>query len=805
MGVIPPVHIESYHRQAILLTLDSSLLHFLITHVHISHNLEKTNRMRGVQIMDAKKALHPWQDQTAPHITRPKDGILQFSIRTVKDYHLFFAECLSDGLLKSEYCGSTFHFYIHLEISQTQKVDEQLFFYLCLIANQFGTQAQFYVVVKVNQTYQEFTSSSDFFRLGTYLMLQLATPSFKSIQIQSNDGIINNWPPTAVKGLQNLIPLFKVNGKLLSLLQQPITENSWKRILTANGFKMRREEDILYYLCHRFLFDKIKNETCLSRLRTVTFRLQDFYNAIQGIPLLALLIFSVFDYRYRTDLAARYKNEIKSEKGTSVRLSPSDFLNELQDIQKYAHYQAHRKLQKSGLDNKTLLNFGNYVLYRDRKGKATNKVIALRDTENGIGQNEFLDMLEKGELNRHLTLHPQLVGELYEAIMVTEGLLQLLENTVFHAAQWDERKQCQSQGKGLLSIHIHHCDLSAGRKNGVDDQADMEKNYPSYMEQQRKAEPEPQQPRYYLEIKIADLSTTDIARKFKENRRDFIEKSPLKKTFTNFQLKSFFAPNSEENRAWENFYQESEHVINHYGLQIFNSIVRSKNGFFYVTSQNSCYNSQKEKEILPYTPFITGTSYAILLPLHASYTNDKNIYDSMLGYDMGKALSSPPKSHWYDPFPSIPKSITAPHIKEGYIFQLYQHFNKAPMDSIRVIDVSRLDSIECAIKGLIRYIYNHPETPAYFALINCKAHEIVNIVRLISLFYNRQAENRNMRQVQIYIRGKNVGEELLLFGEKLPEVENNIAKIACMRGILYENYRVLHDIFRRDSLEGGPC
>lgn len=757
--------------------------------------------------MDTTNVSRPWQSQVTPHIIRTKGGALQLSIRTVRDYSLFFSQCISDGLLKPEYHGSTFLFYVHLEIAEKQKVDEQLFFYPYLIANQFEAQAQFSVIANVNQTYQEFISSPDFFRLKTYLMLQLTTSPIISIQIQSNDGIVRSWPSTAVKGLQNLIPLFTVNGNLLSFLQQPITESNWEKILNASEFRSSRGEDIIYYLCHRFLFDKIKNETCLSRLRTVTFRLQDFYNAIQGIPLLALLIFSVFDYQYRTDLAARYKMEIKSEKDISVQLSPFDFLNELQDIQKYAHYQAHRKLQQSSLDNKTLLNLGNYVLHRVRTGKArdASKVVALRDKETGIGQKEFLDELEKGELNRHLALHPQLVGELYEAIMITEGLLQLLENTVFHAGKWDAQKRCQSQGKGLLSIHIHHCDLSGGRKNGVDDQADMEKNYPSYMEQQKRSGPEPQQSRYYLEIKIADLSTTDIAQKFKDNRRSFIEKSPLKDVFSNFQLKSFFAPTSEENQAWENFYQESAHVVNHYGLQIFNSIVRSKNGFFYVTSQKFYYNSQTDEETLPYTPFITGTSYAILLPLHASYTNDKNIYDSMLGYDMANALCSPPKTYWYDAFPSIPQFITAPHIKENYISQLHRHLDQAPTDSIRVIDVSNLDSIECAIKGLILYIYNHQQTPAYFALINCKAHEIVNIVRLISLFYNRQAENRNMGQVQIYIRGKNVGEELLLFGEKLPEVENNIAKIACMRGILYENYKVLHDIFRRDPLQGGLC
>ena len=58
-----------------------------------------------------------------------------------------------------------------------------------------------------------------------------------------------------------------------------------------------------------------------------------------------------------------------------------------------------------------------------------------------------------------------------------------------------------------------------------------------------------------------------------------------------------------------------------------------------------------------------------------------------------------------------------------------------------------------------------------------------------------------MKNVQIYIRGKQIGEEILFFGQSLQEVEHNVAKIACMRGILYENYKVIHDIFSRNDSE----
>ena len=85
------------------------------------------------------------------------------------------------------------------------------------------------------------------------------------------------------------------------------------------------------------------------------------------------------------------------------------------------------------------------------------------------------------------------------------------------------------------------------------------------------------------------------------------------------------------------------------------------------------------------------------------------------------------------------------------------------------------------------------------ALLNCEAYQILEIVRIISLYYDKQGTNRRMSNTQIYIRGKKAGEEVLFFGEKLSDVIQNITKSACIRGIMYENIDTIDYLLKREK------
>ena len=733
-------------------------------------------------------------------------------IREYSDYQTFFTLFVDAGILAEKYRACRFFFHISLPKTQHEKIDELIFFYFFLIVNRYSNDTQFVATVDIDQPLLDFTSSPNFYRLNTYFYLHLIRYGRELFRIRTPKQIdlfgekigydSHEWPIKGLRYVGNLVPALRVDSELLHILQAPITENDWKYISSASeaisrrsienvytGKQLNKPKQMLLQLCRHFLFGPLENEGALTKLRTQAFQLQDFINAVYELPFLALVVFSLFDYTYRIDMAAQYKEKVREKNNSrSVTLRSVDFLSELQDRQKSDHYFAHQELLRAGIDNKTLL-------------------MAIRSL---ASVSSFSNDPDENELACHFTLHPNLIGELYESATIAEGLLQLIENVVFHAGV------APNMGVGLLSLHIHRRDRDvAGKRSSArpDDSMDLEVHYPEYFDEQKEIEFNSglSSPvvSYYLEIKLADLSNTNVPEKFKKNHQEYIssdEASGYRQIFDAFSLKSFFAPSAKENRAWDAFYRKSSHIINHYGLQIFNSIVRSKSGYFYVTSQNSEFCSIENAKKCPTAPKISGTSYTILLPMKSQSSADKNIYDSMLSYNLKDVLISPKPSIVFVYMPNLP-DFTSQNQKEDYISSAADSFFvKLTDNAIAVVDISQIASVECLVKSMVFYIYRRAveeETPTVkFALLNCTTAEIVNIVRLISLFYNRQAESRVMKNVQIYIRGSQIGEEILFYGDSLDEVEHNIAKIACMRGILYENYKVIHDIFRRDDKRG---
>lgn len=734
-----------------------------------------------------------------------------FKINRISDYQSFFEKYVNYGTLAAELKGQKIFFEIILNANGRKKADELLFFYYFLINEKYGNDADFSAIVDIDCPVSVFKKDPDFFRLNTFFYLFLQRPLDTHIWIRSSveykvgkdgrDHIMTPWPKKELNQVGNLMPVMGVDERLLKLLQTPVTEVQWTKISnekltkpdSADATSLDSPEKALLHLCNRFLFQPIGNCQVLSELRKVAFSHPDFSTALFGLPLLALVVFSLFDYQYRMDMLEQYKAAIKLYTGNRrVTFKLEDFLEEQQYRQDGKRYQAHQALAETGIDNKTLL------VISDRK--------MLSDTD------KTEDIMKKIALHPEAyILHSNLISELYEATSIAEGLLQLLENVVFHAGTESR------SGTGLLAIHIHRCELRPiqnSADHSQDDTADLKEHFPDYMEIQlgdevgvdKKLHGKPRT-KYFLEIMLADLSDSDIASKFKHNHRAYLsgaDAAKYKAQFDNFDLKSFFAPNEEENKAWDHFYQESSHIINHYGLQIFNSIVSSKNGFFYVNSHKThfCSLHDTTKQDSPYLPEINGTSYAILLPMKSKSSADKNIYDSMFSYDLKSAISKPHPAIYHYSLPKIP-SFSQFEEKESFINlvadALFIHANP---DTVIVVDISQTSSVECLIKGMVSSFYrmaketgNSPQIR--YALLNCTAAEIVNIVRLISLFYNRQAKSDVMRNVQIYIRGKRIGEEVLFYGASLQEVEHNIAKIACMRGILYENYKTIHDIFKR--------
>ena len=688
-------------------------------------------------------------------------------IKQEEDYRFFFQYFLKNNQIKKEYKKSQFWFYIYMDKREAdQSVDEQRLFYYFLIANQYGVN-RFNFKVIFPQTMRSRKEQiewnhSNYYRTCCYSMIQFFEMNHKGIVRIQNGGeqVITKGD---INKIGKILPVFSINSESLRILQKPIDKIIWKKIKDIGRLNGKTTydtlEDALCILCGRYLFKEQKSGKALSRIRKLTFQSEQFYELIEGIPLIALLIFAEFDYFSRVEMFEIYKK--KTGRDT---LRVKDFLDDYQSKQTYQDYIIHTDMVSEGMNNKSLLTRCSM----HQQGISIEKICMnmAKAEKSDISYEPYVE-----EVFRTYNLHTQVVTEVYEAVTIAEGILQLTDNVVKHA------------NKGLMSMRIH-C---------MDDKSIVAARYPSYFVNKKNHIEQ----KYYLEVNISDLSGTNIAQQFKVNNSAFGNRlsDEKKQIFDNFRLKSFFAPEAEESALWETFYQDSRNIVNHYGLQIFDSIIQSKGGFFVVASEEQCYPENETKLLLP------GTSYSILLPLDNRISEDKNIYDSMLAYDIQSYLESSPLKTKQELIFSNKKKMNIGEKSQYYEEVCTKIKEKMDDNCIGIINMENEINLECVVKGMLLYIFQEKEKDEEkeieIAFVNCKTYQIVEIVRLISLSYNKMGENNKMQGIQIYIKGKNIGEEIIFFGNTLAEAGNNIMKMACMRGVLYDNFHAVDMLLKR--------
>lgn len=679
-------------------------------------------------------------------------------IEQKRDYDYFWDNFIDDNNdLRKEFQNGKFNFIVIFE--NNEDVDEQLLFDYYLIANKYGDKAKFNLQVHLNEDEQE---DSIFYKLSHYGFLQQKYGNTNFV-VYSN-GEIRFFSDTTIRGVKRQVPVVCINYDSLQFLRSGIDEIMWKRIKNSRnntfnkGSDVERLQNVIYKQCWRLLFEEVEvGNRNMSVLREELFQSEDFFDLIKGIPILSLLIFAMSDYSFRVDAAEKYKSECRRIRNLSeerkITLKEKDFLYEQQYMQMRENFEANIQTAKEAYDNKTL-----WHSYK-------NKII-----------------------------HPFVIKEMYEAIIISEGIIQLLENIVFHAGEG------KNDGEGLLSIYV---------RNFEKDKMIFEKKYPKYIEY---CANEKINSKFFVELIIADLSGTDIPQKFMSNNFQFINdnhneiENRIKELGGNegipkeISLSSFFKPTIEESIFWTAFFSFPDKVINHYGLQIFDSIISTKGGLVEVESGKSNYSSISNDSSIHVNH---GSRYNIVCPFNAVSSQDTNIYDSMFGYNYninsGKNAISIQSVNG--------NGLNSPKIleeKKEYVEEILKRIQEKKAFLLR-FDMQTFRSIECAVKALLLYIFQEKEKDMekkfYVALLGCKTHQIINIVRMISLFYNKQGKNIKMKNVQIYIRGEKVGEEILFFGDKLEDVKNNIAKCACIRGTMFDNLQAINKVLERS---GGP-
>lgn len=179
------------------------------------------------------------------------------------------------------------------------------------------------------------------------------------------------------------------------------------------------------------------------------------------------------------------------------------------------------------------------------------------------------------------------------------GTIQLLENALKHS-------------EGGYFCYRMHC---SGNKATY-----LQKNY--NIKYNKKTAP------FYLEILISDFNEHySIPQKFIQNLKERLDpdnkvSSELIESFNNaLKLKDFFDPSDACKELWQKYYEDTSNVALHYGLNIFEQIVKSAAGKFILTSSNKArltnneiYGSTLNNSAVS-KAHIPGTQYKIILPI----------------------------------------------------------------------------------------------------------------------------------------------------------------------------------------------
>lgn len=247
-----------------------------------------------------------------------------------------------------------------------------------------------------------------------------------------------------------------------------------------------------------------------------------------------------------------------------------------------------------------------------------------------MGRDRLYEMLEEMEVLAFILFVYTIFGN-KEVLRVREieryavrmrqyanAILQLAENIIYHSAS----------KVGSLSIRIHD---SKERYFENMYQMDRERNKQDY-----------------LEVIISDFSADNTGGDIAETFIKRLSNEADKINFKNMKPVAFFDKTKDVRfkKAWDAFYADSDNIGKHFGLKIFQSIVKEYDGFFiaeshqgYMGKKGETYFSFRDKDVME--PCLPGTRYHIALPLESMH-NAMILQDQSLdsGIAIGKNINT---------------------------------------------------------------------------------------------------------------------------------------------------------------------
>jgi len=338
----------------------------------------------------------------------------------------------------------------------------------------------------------------------------------------------------------------------------------------------------------------------------------------------------------------------------------------------------------------------------------------------------------------------------------SNGLMQLIENSIKHVVNKDKEHSF-----AFFTIRMHH------NKGAMDTILKSE---------------EFKEMRYFLEISVIDGSKELDEPGIVNNYNKILDKNGISHISS---LSDVF--NGSE--AIEQYYNNVDNVANHYGLQIFDTILTSNYGLFTVKSgkRNACdtynnalkskfgkeqiYNSINEE----HNNHFSGTDYNIVLPVERIRERAEvgNVFignTPLLVEDI------------IDPIETI--SIKRISLSKSSKDEFVKKYYKELVDGLNTgkeivaIDTSDIckDRIhrELLCKAVITYIANIQDTSVICLLGIMDKYQLLDMVRIIALFYDKTGECRFMKGKGIYLCTDDCDYEVLFSGDNIKSVIENI-------------------------------
>lgn len=376
------------------------------------------------------------------------------------------------------------------------------------------------------------------------------------------------------------------------------------------------------------------------------------------------------------------------------------------------------------------------------------------------------------ELDRHLLFFKDL---LYQVIDIADGLLQLIENVVVHAGNTDK-----GEGFGILSYRF----FEKSHDTLIDTYTDYINNIEKFSEDNSIDISN------FLNIIISDISNQNI-----------ITNHRKKEGSENISLQEIY---NRRNISGSSLSQES---IIHYGLDLFQTIIMKRSGYFEVRAIDTNYDGKgdqgqfirtvennkekKENRSIEKKYNYTSTNYSILFPIiKKKSTSEFNMnmnyrYDSMFKYDDSKAYNLTERKisssdgtkksiKEYLKYNLKAKDKNIENIKKYLQSEIE---NSKDSKYIWYYDIKGLDGyqLEILLKSILLLIYEIyqdklRDVNIYFAFINSTEPLLYQIINLISIYSLLDINENNfkcqwLKGHQIYACTKDYLEFRLLDGD----------------------------------------